>query len=402
MNRTAPVIAVLAAKAVSDVGFALDFVCLTIFVWVRTESVVAVSWVGLMLYAGGVVGGRLGHRYAARWDRRRVMVIADLVRMGALLVLAALPTTLQVGWLFAAVLVIGAGRAVFEATFAAATPALAGERTQLVNSLASGLKGIALVAGMGLATVAVPLVGFRGVFALDAATYALSAVMLLLLPLRLSESRSSTVDDERARPSIRAAMLAAGVVGLMAVRGLDAFGSSSHHVGLPLLGAEHDPANPAGVTGALWMVWAAGTTLGSFAVRPLLAPLIARSPTVVFYGATAVMSAGFIGIFWLGPWWAMLAAAGIAGVGDALSEITFRQTVQRLPDEQRGAAFGLAQIVINAGFIAGLFTTSLALTPARVDGWVLALHGIPLLAALAVGAAAARAPAAATAAGRPA
>ncbi len=42
---------------------------------------------------------------------------------------------------------------------------------------------------------------------------------------------------------------------------------------------------------------------------------------------------------------------------------------------------GLAQIVINAGFIAGFFTTSLALTPARVDGWGLALHGIPLLTA---------------------
>jgi len=310
----------------------------------------------------------------------------------ALLVLVALPASLQVGWLFAVVLVIGAGRAVFEATFAAATPALAGERTQLVNSVASGLKGLALVAGMGLATVAVPLIGFRGVFALDAASYALSAVAVLLLPLRLSEqpSAGSSRDAAGGRLPIRAALLAAGVIGPMAVRGLDAFGSSSHHVGLPLLGAEQDPSNPAGAAGALWMVWAAGTTVGSFALRPLLAPLITRAPVLVFYAATAVMSAGFIGIFWLGPWWAMLAAAGMAGTGDALSEITFRQAVQRLPDEKRGAAFGLAQVVVNAGFIAGLFITSLALVPAHVDGWVLALHGIPLLAALAFGAGALR------------
>jgi hypothetical protein len=261
----------LAAKASSDVGFALDFVCLAVFVWVGTESTLATGAVGACLYAGGIVGGRLVHRYGGGWDRRRAMVVADLARLGALALLAGLPGDAQLWWLFPTVVVIGLGRSVFEATLAAATPALAGGRVQRLNSLLTGVKGLALVLGMGLATLAVPAVGFRGVFALDAASYGLSACALLVLRLRMRE-------------------------------------------GPVPAGSGRDVA---------------------------------------------------------------------AGVGDALSEITFRHSLQQLPDDRRGSAFGLSQVVINAGFVAGLVLTSVALVPGRLAGWVLLLHGIPLLAALA-------------------
>ncbi len=375
----------LGAKASSDVGFALDFVCLAIFVWVRTESPLASGALGVCLYAGGIVGGRLVHRYGERWDRRRTMVVADMVRLAALALLAVLPADVQLWWLFPTVVVIGLGRSVFEATLAAATPALAGGRVQRLNSLLTGVKGLALVLGMGLAAVAVPAVGFRGVFALDAASYGLSALALLVLPLRLREAPVPVGAGGPGGPGGPGVLTyaSAGLVLLMAVRGLDALGSSSHHVGLPILGSILDPGNPAGVAGALWMAWAAGTLLGSFGVRPLVSSAIDRAPRLVFCLATASMSAGFIGIFWLGPWPARLAAAGVAGVGDALSEITFRHSLQQLPDDRRAAAFGLSQVVVNAGFVAGLLVTGVALAPDRVAGWVLLLHGIPMVAALA-------------------
>jgi MFS family permease len=119
----------LAAKASSDVGFALDFVCLAIFVWVRAESTLATGALGVCLYAGGIVGGRLTHRYGGRWDRRQAMVTADLVRVAALALLAVVPHDAQLWWLFPTVVVIGLGRSVFEATLAAATPTLAGGRS---------------------------------------------------------------------------------------------------------------------------------------------------------------------------------------------------------------------------------------------------------------------------------
>lgn len=381
-GRRLPLVGLLAAKAISDIGFALDFVCFGIFVWLHSRSALLTGAVGLALYAGGICGGRLGHRYGGSWDRRRAMVTADLARMLALVLLVAVPAGVQLWVLFAVVLVIGTGRSVFEATFAAATPAFAGDRAQLVNGVASGLKGLAFVIGMGLAAVIVPFIGFRGVFAIDAATYALSALVLVVLPLPF-RYRNVGRDPNRGERALGwRGVLAAGIAVLLVVRGLDALGSGSHHVGLPILGDLRNPDNPAGIAGMLWMVWALGTVVGSFGLRPLLARQLDRSPALLFYLGTATMSVGFIGIFWLAMLPAMLVSGLVAGLGDALSEISFKQALQRLPDERRGQAFGLAHVVINAGFVVGLGVAALVITPQHLAELVLLLHGIPIAAAI--------------------
>ncbi|MER5866524.1 MFS transporter [Kitasatospora sp. NPDC002040] len=370
----------LAAKTISDVGYALDFICLSVFVWERSHSALATGLLSAALYAGAIAGGRLGHRYGDRWDRRQVMIAADLVRMLMLALLALLPDSAQNWWLYAAVALIGTGRSVFEATLSAATPVLAGERTQAVNSILAGLKGVAFMVGMGLATVLVPLIGYRGVFALDAGTYALSALVLTALRLRMREPGAAG-GARRDRTGAWPMLVGAGLAVLVVLRGLDAFGSSSQHVGLPILGSELRPDSPTFVSGAVWGCWAAGLLLAGFVLRPLAKRVVERNPLLVFCLATMVMSAGFIGIFWLSGWWPRLLCAVVAGLGDALSEITFKQAMQRLPDDRRGRAFGLGQIVVNSGFMAGLLVTGLVLQPSWVPEWVLLLHGVPLLVA---------------------
>ncbi|MEV4612533.1 MFS transporter [Kitasatospora sp. NPDC049258] len=368
----------LTAKAISDIGYALDFICLSVFVWERTRSAAATGLVSVALYAGAITGGRLGHRFGDRWDRLRVMVGADLVRMLALLTLTLLPDRQQNWWLYPAVLLVGTGRSVFEATLSAATPVLAGERTQSVNSVLAGLRGVAFMTGMGLATVAVPLIGYRGVFALDAGSYALSALVLLALRPRLREDGGPGAGAAEPAPSWPL-LLAAGLAPLVLLRGLDAFGSSSQHVGLPMLGTELRPDSPTAVSGAVWGCWAAGLLVAGFVLRPLARRIIDRNPRVVFCLAMMVMSVGFIGVFWLSGWWPRLACGVLAGLGDALSEITFKQAVQRLPDHRRGRAFGFSQIVVNGGFMAGLLATSAVLRPDRLPEWVMLLHGAPFL-----------------------
>jgi MFS family permease len=341
------------------------------------------------LYAGAIGGGRLGHRYGDRWYRRRVMIGADLVRAAMLALLAVLPAAVQRWWLYPAVLLVGAGRSVFEATMSAATPVLAGAaRTQAVNSALAGLKGVAFMVGMGLAAVLAPTVGYRGVFGLDAGSYVLSALVLLVLRLRMREP-GEQASASRDRAAAWPLLVGAGLASLVVLRVLDAFGSSSQHVGLPMLGSLLRSADPAVVSGAVWGSWAAGLLLGSFVLRPLARRLVERAPALVYCLATMVMSLGFIGVFWMGGWWPRLLAAGVAGLGDALSEITYKQSLQRLPDERRGRAFGLSQVLVNAGFMVGLVVTSLVLQPNRLAPWVLLLHGVPLLVAgwMAVGAA---------------
>lgn len=373
--------AFLAAKAVSDLGFALDFVCLHVFVWVHTASPLASGGLGAALYTGGILGGRLAQQRGDRWDRQHVMIGADLLRMAALVGLAAVPDAWQIYGAYPAMFAVGAGRALFEASLAAGIPALARGRVQLLNSTIAGLKGIAQVLGMGLAAIAVAKVGYRGVFLLDALTYGLSAAVLAAVPLRLREPSAQPIIGS-ARLPLHLRLAGTALLALVVVRGLDAFGSASHHVGLPILGSLLEPANPAAVTAIIWMTWSLGLLAGSFAVRPLVSAPLARAPGGAFYSATVVMSLGFIGVFWLDAWPAKIAAAGIAGVGDAISDVAFKQSVQQLPDALRGSAFGFAQVVVNAGFLAGLLATGLLLVPERLPEWVLALHGLPLVAAL--------------------
>src|SRR5439155_5412938 len=175
---------------------------------------------------------------------------------------------------------------------------------------------------------------------------------------------------------------AAGVALALVVGGMVAFGSSSQHVGLPILGSQLDPADPTRATGVLWVVWAVGMVVCSLLLRPLLRTTLERAPGVVFYGGTVLMSVGFVGICWLDSWPGRLGAAALAGVGDALSEVSFKQLMQQVPDERRGSAFGLAQVVVSAGFLGGLLASGLVVTPVLVPVWVLLLHGVPTLASL--------------------
>jgi MFS family permease len=174
-------------------------------------------------------------------------------------------------------------------------------------------------------------------------------------------------------------LVATGVAPLFVLRGFDAFGSSSQQVGLPILGGQLRPGSPTLFAGLVWSAWAVGLFVAGFVLRPLATKLVARAPARVFCLATIAMSAGFVGVFWLPGLWPRLLAALVAGLGDAFSEVTFKQVIQQLPDEERGQAFGFAQVVVNGGFMVGLTATSVVLTPHLLARWVLLLHGLPVL-----------------------
>src|SRR5579872_4140836 len=141
---------------------------------------------------GGAIADRLG--------RRPVMLAADAVRCAAQGVLAG---SLYLGhprlWLFVAVaLAVGTGNAFFQ-------PALAGLPVQLAprdrlgdaNALLAAVQPAAQVAGPALAGMLIAAAGPATVVAVDAASYAASAVALALVrfpPVARVRSRSLLAD----------------------------------------------------------------------------------------------------------------------------------------------------------------------------------------------------------------
>ncbi|WP_089154095.1 MFS transporter [Micromonospora sp. NBS 11-29] len=138
----------------------------------------AVSWLPWLLFAlpGGVL--------ADRTDRRRLMVVIDWVRVGALAVLATAMLVDRAGvtLLYVVLFVINTGEVVFRTAAQAVLPAVVPrDRLERANGWLNG--GTQVTQNM----VAGPLGGFLFVlaaaapFALNAGTYALSAVLVGLL-----------------------------------------------------------------------------------------------------------------------------------------------------------------------------------------------------------------------------
>jgi hypothetical protein len=143
----------------------------------------------VFLLVGGALADRLG--------RRRVMLIADLVRCAAQGTLAATLALGHAGLLLfvAAALAVGAGNAFFSPALSAlpvqlAPPELLGD----ANALLATAEPAAKVAGPALAGILIAVTSPALVIAVDAATYAVSA--LALARLRLGES-SRRADQRR-------------------------------------------------------------------------------------------------------------------------------------------------------------------------------------------------------------
>ena len=162
-------------------------------------ALVGLAWsVGLALFllTGGVVSDR--------FDRRRVMVAADLLRALALVTIGVLAATdtLEIWHLVALVLLYAAGEAFFGPALGAIIPDLvAGEGIVEANALTESTRQICrLFIGPAIGGLIVATAGTATAFLIDSATFVFSAVMIGLIrtPSRgQGTDNSSPFDDLR-------------------------------------------------------------------------------------------------------------------------------------------------------------------------------------------------------------
>jgi MFS family permease len=150
-------------------------------------AVTGVAWTlptVLVLPVSGALSDRVG--------RRPLMIVADLLRAAAVggLALLAVLGTIEVWHLIVLSVVFGTGEALFNPSFVALVPEIVPEPLLVkANSLDQAMRPLAMqFLGPALGGVLVASVGTGTAFALDAASYLFSAVMILLI---------------RARPAVR-------------------------------------------------------------------------------------------------------------------------------------------------------------------------------------------------------
>ncbi len=180
LRRNRDLRSLVASRAVSSAGTWLAYVALTVDVYRRTHSSV---WVSAVLLADFLPTVAVATMFGPWLDRlpRRTLLVGSEVAAGA--VFAALPFAPSAAAVVALALVAGCASAVFYPTLRAALPGLVSpEELPRANSLSQTAGTSGMAAGPALAGLLIAAAGVDVPYALNAFSFAVSAVLLAKLP----------------------------------------------------------------------------------------------------------------------------------------------------------------------------------------------------------------------------
>ncbi|QLY33107.1 MFS transporter [Nocardia huaxiensis] len=333
-----PLAALFSARVISYAGDSLSLVALMLHVANTTGQGLAVA---LLLLVGDFVPSLLSPIAGAisdRFDRRRVMIICELAQ-GTLVLLIALSLP-PLPLLLALVAARSIAANIFMPASRSAVPALvAGADLEKANSAIGFGANAAEAFGPLLAAALFPLIGIRGVLLVDAASFFVSAVILLVLPALPPRPDGEVPESLLAQariglgyirriPAVRIVSL--GFCAVVACNGVD-------DVALVLLATETLHSGDSSV----------GLLLGAVGIGLLIGyGLLTR------YGARLSMTALLLGGFFVssagnlltGLAWSVAAAftvQAVRGLGLAGMDVASSTLLQRIvPDHLLGRVFG--------------------------------------------------------------
>jgi MFS family permease len=385
--------ALWSAQLASVAGDQLARVALTVLVYARTNSafLAALTFVAsvIPIFLGGVLLAGL----ADRFPRRAVMISCDIVRCVLVLVMAlpGMPVAALVALLF---IVTFAGAPFTAARSALYPEVLSGDRYVIGQTVTITTTQFAQVVGFGVGGAVVGFLGTRTSLVVDAVTFALSALIVRAWVRRRPAPRGAeahsprgaeAAGEARSRPGGAAGgftgafLLVLGTPALllpMLFGWLAAFYNAPEGVAAPLAARAGGGATTIGVILAAQVF---GETVGMLVfgrlVRPaarlrLMGPLAVAACAVLIVFAAAPPLGGVLLI---------LAVSGALGAYQLAANAAF---VSAVPQERRGAAFGLAQggislgqglVMLAAGAAAGHFAPANVIAVIGAVGAVCAL-----------------------------
>jgi MFS family permease len=365
------------AQTLSYVGDQLAQIALAVLVYNNTHSALRTAVAYALTYLPSIMGGPVLSVLADLLPRRRVMIVCDVARMGivALMALQHMPFAMLCFLIFCTVLL---GAPFTAARAALLSEVLPGDMYVVGSAINNITHQLTQMLGFLVGGAVIFVVGAHQALAVDAATFAISAV-ILVTGVR---SRPAPRRDGRQRPSLwtitgQGARL---VFGDRTLRPLVCFawlcGFYVIPEGLAAPYARLFGASPLTV-GLLMSAMPCGMVLGSLAYSRFVRP----DDRLRLMGWMAMLScAPLLGAAARPPLWALLVLLALSGVGSAYQLAANAAYVAAVPLDGRGLAFGLAQSGILASQGIGILVGG-ALTQVMGPEPVVALAGITGLSA---------------------
>lgn len=340
-----------AARTISQWGDTFNFVALALLIYDLTGSGLGVTGVVVAEILPVLLLAPIAGPLVDRWPRVRVMMSSDLFRLALMVILAAWHETPTV--VYAIAFAMSLGTVFFNPAASSVLPALV--RKDALVAANSGIWTAAVLSQIVLAPLAGLLViggGYGPAFALNAASYGISALMLRRLrvagtvqPVQrlhlLTEAREGVTILIRDR-DFRA--LAIGQF-------LAALSAGATSALLVVLAEEH-----LGVTEGGY-----GLLIGAIGIGAALGPLVMlrliRNPTrpVFVFGPFALR--GLVDLILASITAVPIAAASLVvyGVGTSTGAVTFNSMLQaETTDDIRGRVFATMDVIWQAGRLISL------------------------------------------------
>lgn len=354
--------AVWLAQLLSVAGDQLARVAMTVLVYDRTRSALLTALTYALTYLPWIVGGLALSGLADRLPRRRVMIACDLARMVLvlLMVTVSLAGSAAALWTMVALLFFVT---LLDSPFKSARSALmadilTGERYVLGTTLTQISFQVGTVLGFALGGVVVAALGTRTALLADAATFGVSALLLLVWVHKRPAAAGRGGPGQT--PSHWADMVAGVrlVFGDTTLRTLVLFGWLVTFYVVPMGLAAPYAARFHGVplavgTGLVFAALPFGTAVGTFVLGRAVSPARRRR----WMGPMAVGSCAVLMLCWTQPGApASLAVFALAGALASFQLPANAAFVASVPAARRGQAFGLAnggmQVAQGLWFIA--------------------------------------------------
>nr|WP_249121147.1 MFS transporter [Pseudomonas sp. 14A] len=368
---------IVTARLISDFGAFLNMVALATYVYLLSNSAMSVGIFLASRVGGGIFASLIGTRFYRRWQGRASLIAFDLLRAALLALLLITPASQQ-AWLLPFIAFgLGLGNSMFAIGLNSQLPRLIAPAQLLkANAWITSASSAAMVGGSLVSGLLVAAFGFETVFALNALTYLLAA--LLIMPLRFEKTDVSEQPERGEWFALRQGLRSVPVVAAMlAVTMADTLGSAAHNVGFPIISKLLTPEAASTTLGLALAVWASGKLLGARIASHLKGSENSHLERRFFCGV-ALMSCGFILMFQQHSLVGLLLFALPAGLGDGVSEVSLMSRLQREPAALRLPIFSVLTLLQMTGFGIGMLVAAPFYawwTPGAV---VMLFHGIPL------------------------
>jgi MFS family permease len=181
---------------ISMTGDWVLFIALPIYVYTLTGSTLATSVMFIAEMVPNLLLGSVAGVFVDRWDRKRTMVVANLLLALGLLPLLAVRSAEQLWIVYIVAFVESALGQFFRPAENALLPQLVGEEHQVAaNSLNTLNNNLARLVGPALGGLVAALVGLSGVILIDAASFLIAGALIALIsgaPTRANQTADAT------------------------------------------------------------------------------------------------------------------------------------------------------------------------------------------------------------------